>query len=310
MTRVTRRRFLSITAAAAALPGAAISAVPAARWRGIALGAGASLTLTGLSQAEAAPMIDRTVSEIDRLEAIFSLYRDDSALTELNRAGRLDSPPPEMLKLLTLCGGIHRQTDGAFDPTVQPLWALYAGAVAQGRVPTGEEIEAALARTGWSGLRFGSGGIELPRAGMALTLNGIAQGYIADRIAGLLRAEGLTGVLIDMGEIYAVGTRSDGTAWRAGIAPQGGAGSSPVKLIDRALATSAPKGTVLDNAGKLGHIFHPATGRPGGVWRQASVSAPRAALADGLSTAFCLMERDRIERALLAYPTARVEALM
>ena len=146
---------------------------------------------------------------------------------------------------------------------------------------------------------------------MALTLNGVAQGYIADRIADLLRAEGMARVLVDMGEIHAVGSRADGTPWRAGIAlPGGDLRPGSVPLVDRALATSAPLGTVLDPAGRIGHIVDPRTGRPGGLWRQVSVSASRAALADGLSTGFCLMSRDLIERAVAAYPGMRLEALL
>ena len=311
MTAITRRRFFAISAAAAALPGLAFGAAPVTRWRGIALGAGASMTLTGVGEVEAAPVIDRVMSEIDRLEAIFSLYRANSVLSRLNRTDRLASPPPEMLELLTLCGAIHRQTGGAFDPTIQPLWALYAEAAAEGRTPSDAEIDTARARTGWAGLRFDTDGVTFTRPGMALTLNGVAQGYIADRIADLLRAEGMAGVLVDMGEIHAVGSRADGTPWRAGIAlPGGDLRPGSVGLVDRALATSAPLGTVLDPAGRIGHIVDPRSGRPGGLWRQVSVSASRAALADGLSTAFCLMPRSLIERAVAAYPGARVEALV
>jgi thiamine biosynthesis lipoprotein len=311
MTGITRRRFFAISAAAAALPRTAFSAAPAIHWRGAALGAGASMTLAGVGKTEAAPLIARVLSEIDRLEAIFSLYRSGSSLSRFNRTGRLTSPPPEMLELLTLCGAIHHQTGGAFDPTIQPLWALHAEAAAVGRMPLDADIDMARARTGWAGLRFDTGSIISTRPGMTLTLNGIAQGYIADRISNLLRSEGMAGVLVDMGEIHAIGTRADGTPWRAGIAtPQEGIRSDTVMLADRALATSAPYGTVLDRAGRVGHIVDPRTGLPGGLWRQVSVSAPRAAVADGLSTAFCLMPRNLIERTVAAYPGARVEALL
>lgn len=311
MTQVTRRRFLAISAAAAALPSSAIGMAPTVRWRGVALGAAASMTLAGIGEAEAAPLIARVTSEIGRLEAIFSLYRAGSALSRLNRTGSLVAPPPEMLELFALCGAIHRQTGGAFDPTIQPLWALHAEAVVAGRIPSEADIEIARARTGWAGVRFDSGGVAFDRTGMALTLNGIAQGYIADRVADLLRFGGMAGVLVDMGEIRAVGTRADGTSWRVGIAaPDRGRPPEPVRLVDRALATSAPLGTVLDRAGKVGHIMDPRSGRPRALWRQVSVSAPRAALADGLSTAFCLMPRGQIVRSTALHPGVRVEGLL
>ena len=218
MTAITRRRFVAISAAAATLPHAAFGAAPVTRWRGVALGAGASLTLVGISEVEAAPVIARVQSEIDRLEAIFSLYRAESALCRFNRTGPLTSPQPEMLELLTLCGAIHRQTGGAFVPTIFPLWSLHAEAAAIGRMPSDVEINSARARTGWADVRFDPGAIFFTRPGMALTLNGVAQGYIADRIADLLRGVGMARGLVDLGEIHAVGCRADGTPWRAGIA--------------------------------------------------------------------------------------------
>ena len=120
---------------------------------------------------------------------------------------------------------------------------------------------------------------------MGLTLNGIAQGYIADRVAALLEAEGLTDILIDTGEHRALGQMPGGGGWPVTLA-QGGS----VALRDRALATSAPLGTVFDGAGRYGHILDPRTGEPAApVWRAVSITAPSAALADALSTAACLM---------------------
>ena len=55
------------------------------------------------------------------------------------------------------------------------------------------------------------------------------------------------------------------------------------------------------------HILGPAGQVP--RWSTVSVSAPEAAGADALSTAFCLMDRPAIDAALTAFPGARVEIL-
>src|SRR6056297_564452 len=106
---LTRRRFLSISAAALAAPSAA-RAGQSARWRGVALGAPAAMVLAGVTPQSARPVFAAMEAELLRLERIFSLYRDDSALVRLNAQGRLDAPPPEMLDLLTLAGAIHDAT--------------------------------------------------------------------------------------------------------------------------------------------------------------------------------------------------------
>jgi thiamine biosynthesis lipoprotein len=168
-------------------------------------------------------------------------------------------------------------------------------------------LAAARAAVGWSGVEVASDRIAFARPGMKLTLNGIAQGYIADRVAARLADEGLTDILVDTGEMRALGGHPDGGDWPVEFAAGGGG----IGLRDRALASSSPLGTVLDPVGKVGHIFDPATGEPARArWRQVSVTAPTAVVADGLSTAFCLMERDAMAATLSAFPAARLVHLV
>ncbi len=299
---LNRRRFLSISATALAFsPMARAGGAPMYLWSGIALGARATIRL---SHPDAPAITRRAAAEIERLENVFSLYRADSALMRLNATGRLDTPPPELLECLTLAGAAHRATSGLFDPTVQPLWAIWAERATAGTRPTAGELEEVRGRGGWPDLRYSASAVSLA-PGCALTLNGIAQGYIADRIAALLEAEGLTDILIDTGEHRALGGHPDGGAWPVKLAHGGEVG-----LRSRALATSAPLGTAFDTAGKLGHILHPATGEPAAsLWRAISISAPSAAVADALSTAACLAgSRAEIDAFANAFTGARVES--
>lgn len=290
----TRRRFLSISAAAMVLPGAATAVTRTARWSGVALGASASVTLAGISPLDARPIFAGLEVELARLERIFSLYHPDSALVRLNQMGHLAAPPTELLDLLTLAGAVHDATDGAFDPTVQPLWQALAG---------GGDVTAARQCIGWEGLRMNVQEVRFERPGMALTLNGIAQGEITDRIAALLTRKGFDNILVDMGEIAARGQRDDGTAWQAGIATPQGDIVHRISLRDRALATSAPKGTSL-TAGQ-GHILGPQGQEP--RHSLVTLSAPKAALADGLSTALCLLDNKAGQRAVAHFPGVAIE---
>lgn len=297
---LTRRRLLTISAAMACLPAIARAKPATHLWTGRALGARASIRL---DHPEGREIADRVLAEIDRLEDILSLYRADSALVRLNRDGHLDAPPFELLECLSIAEAVHRASDGRFDPSVQPLWAGWAEAVAEGQRPGARELEAVLADTGWQGVSMDAARIEM-RPGMALTLNGIGQGYVADRVAAMLRNEGLTEILVDTGEFHAIGGDPEGGAWRAVLA----AGGS-VDLQDRALATSSPLGTTFDQEGQIGHILDPETGQPAGpVWQEISISAPNAALADALSTAACLMpDHEGIEAMLAHFPDSRLE---
>jgi len=304
--QTSRRRFLTMAAACVALPAMATTTLPVATWRGTALGAGALLRLVGLSDEEARDTFTAVEEELTRLEAIFSLHKADSYLSRLNRAGSLPVPPYEMLELLSLAGAVHASTNGAFDPTIQPLWTLYAQT--RGRQPGKGILSAALTRTGWTNVRIAPSEIAFARPGMALTLNGIAQGYITDRVAGLLRGRGFSNVLVDMGEIVGLGQRADGNAWRAGVSAPDGRIVHRTTLSDRALATSSPMGTLFGD-GNVGHIIDPKRGAPTAVRDLVSLSADSAALADALSTAFCVMDDAEIAAALEVHPTAQLEVV-
>lgn len=305
MPLVSRRRFISILAGLPILAGASsLRAEPNTffRWHGIALGAEAEIWL---DHPQAAEITDRAAAEIARLEAIFSLNRSDSALARLNAQGRLDAPPFELLECLGLSGRIHSATSGLFDPTVQPLWALYARSHAEGHSPQPADLSRALQLVNWSGTKFDETAIQLS-PGAALTLNGIAQGYIADRIADFLRAQGLSDVLVNTGEYRALGAMPDGEPWPVRLAAGG-----TVELVGRALASSSPLGTTFDPEGRIGHILNPTTGLPAPArWRNVSISSSSAALADGLSTAACLMlDRSSIDAALENFAEVRLENL-
>ncbi len=289
---ITRRRALTILAGAAALSAAGARAKPPpAQWRGVALGAEARIILDHPGAAELLP---RAVAEIRRLENIFSLYTANSELARLNRAGVLTAPAFELIELLSLCSVLHSRTGGAFDPTVQALWALYARQFSAGRPPHGGQIARARSVTGWAQVEFSPRRIRYARAGVLMTLNGIAQGYIADKIAALFRRNGVSDVLVNVGEIAALGLAPDGAPWRVKLG-RGRTGGLP--LSDAAMATSAPLGTTFDDGATAGHIIDPGTGYPGGNWTTVTVIAPLAAEADGLSTAFCLMTRPEITEA-------------
>lgn len=308
-----RRRVLFIGAAlaGAALAPSALAATgqPVAHWRGVALGADATLQLAGVSQEDAAPVFAAIEQEIARLECIFSLYRSDSALSRLNAEGTLSAPPPELIELLGTARTAWHATDGLFDPTVQPLFRAMAEHYTGQR--TGRPaLKDALALVGFDKVQFDSGSVRFARPGMAMTFNGIAQGYMTDRVTALLRARGFGNVMVDLGEIRALGPGRHGGGWRVGLARPGASAAMPhfIDVRDRAVATSAMLGTTFDQAGRAGHILHPVHGIAQFWRKQVTVLDASATRADALSTAATLMNDAQVDRlramgvTVLAYP--------
>ncbi|HEY5597797.1 MAG TPA: FAD:protein FMN transferase, partial [Kiloniellales bacterium] len=188
--RIGRRRAITILAAGAGatlLPRASWPDAPSRfEWRGRALGAPARLVLYDRDRAEAAAAVGACVAEMERLENEFSLYRPDSALSRLNRQGRLDAPSHDMRRLLLESRRFGALSHGAFDVTVQPLWRLYAAHFAANPAatdgPPQAALEAVLELVDYRRLHIAEDHIAVP-PGMSVTLNGIAQGYITDRVA-------------------------------------------------------------------------------------------------------------------------------
>jgi FAD:protein FMN transferase len=304
---LSRRRFISITAACVLGARHALATEnPGARWQGVALGAHADLRLVGLPAREAERLLLAARGEIERLERLFSLYRADSALARLNATGSLEEPGPDMLELCSLVSTIHRASSRMFDPSVQPLWMAYARA---GGAPDRKALAAARAATGWSKVEISADRIRL-RPGAALTFNGIAQGFITDRVVGLLKAQGLEAGLVSVGEIAAVGASPGGTDWAIGLADhEDGPADATIQLRDRAVATSSPRGTMF-GAGPAGHILDPETGMAAPAnWRRVSIIHRSAAIADGLSTAGVLQSAADLRAMLSRFPDAAVRAI-
>ena len=312
----TRRRFIAIAAAAAGLPLTAVQVraarAPLHRWSGIALGARAEILLHDPDAARARRLIAACVAEIDRLEDVFSLYRPESAISRLNRAGRLHAPPVELVDLLAQARFYGERTEGAFDVTVQPLWRLFAAHFARPGARAGGPAEADLARAralvDYRAVEIEAAAVRFARPGMAITLNGIAQGYITDRVAALLQDGGMSDVLLDIGETRALGRHPEGRPWRVGIrrAAEPETIARTVALAGSALATSAGIASPFDASGRHHHLFDPATGRPAVSAGQVSVIAPRATMADALSTALAVSSPARAAAHAARFPEISV----
>lgn len=314
-TPVSRRRFIGIVAATSALSGLPWAAkamqapaTPLRSWQGVALGADAQLHIHHPDPVFAQALIEQALSEVRRLERIFSLYQEDSALRRLNRDGYLKQAPGDLTRLLQESQRLSALTDGAFDPTVQVLWELYSQA-AQGKgnqaaVPDAAQISQTLQQVGHQAILIQEDSIWLQRPGMALTLNGIAQGYITDRITEQLKQAGLEHALIDMGEIRSVGLAPGNRPWRVGLT---GDPAEPTRLLNldvrnQAVSTSSGAGTALSRDGSVTHLFNPANGQARPLYRSVSVVAGNATIADALSTAFSWMSPPAIARVLASDP--------
>jgi FAD:protein FMN transferase len=260
------------------------------------LGFGTVLSLrvahTGSRQAELA--LDAAVETIRHVEAQMSLFRRDSALSQLNREGVLLRPHPDLVKVLQLAQSVSARSQGAFDVTVQPLWTAFEQAASRQALPSPEAVKAARAAVGWEHLAVSSDAIRLGRPGMGVTLNGIAQGFAADLVRTRLQAHGVKHALVNAGEWTALGQPGNDRPWLLGLQDPRDAQALIARLAldGRSIAVSADNECSFSADRVHHHIFDPHTGYSPADLACVAVAAPSCALADALTKVMFVAGRE------------------
>jgi thiamine biosynthesis lipoprotein len=265
-----------------------------------AMGTLVSVSAVGSSPERLDEAVGRAFEEMDRLIGLLSRFEPASAVSQLNAAGHLDGAPPEVVRVVRRALDYHALSGGAFDVTVAPLVDLFADRFGRDvpAAPTAGEVRDALARVGSRHVALERRRIRFAREGVAVTLDGIAKGYIVDGMARALDRRGVTRYLINAGgDIRTRGEKGPGRPWTIAVRDPSPRASFPdtIHLTNAAVATSGSYEACFDDDRAFHHIVSARTGRsPDGV-ASVSVVAPTAMAADALATGvFVLGPRDGI----------------
>jgi thiamine biosynthesis lipoprotein len=266
-------------------------------------------------QAAAFDAIGDAFDEVARVEAVMSEWRPDSPISRVNAGAGQGQPvaaPEELVAIVARGIAIGRATDGAFDITWRGLGDLWRFDGEGQMPPATDAVAAALVRVGYERVRIAVGGIELPDAGMALGLGGIAKGYGIDRAGAVLRQAGYRDFYVDGGGDVLASASDAERPWRVGIRdPRGGASEliGTVVLRDGAVVTSGDYERFVEVDGvRYHHIIDARTGWPARGCQSVTVVAPTAERADALATALFVMGPEAAER--FVAETGDVEALV
>jgi FAD:protein FMN transferase len=252
-----------------------------------AMGTTMRIKLAHADAQQAARALDAAVAVVRRIEGQMSLFDPDSAVSRLNRTGVLLRPEPELLEILQIAQRVSQQSQGAFDVTVQPLWQVFDAARNAGRAPSAAQVASARQRVDWRALQVSPDALRLPR-GFGITLNGIAQGFAADKVKACLQGMGVAHALVNAGEWAALGRPDHGGDWTLGVANP----RDPEHLITamgmggRCVATSADDQCSFTPDFVHHHIFDPHTGYSPPGLSSVTVAAPTCVMADALTKVF------------------------
>ena len=264
------------------------------------------ITAEGLDSTWVSHAVDDAFGEIDRLDGVLSSWRTDSELSRVNAAGSEQRIPcsPDLFAVLDSALAIARATDGAFDPTVEPLMRAWDMRGA-GHVPEPGELGEALQRVGWKMVDLvpSTHTVRFSRDGMGLDFGGIGKGYALDRALDLLRGRRVVRVLLNFGgELLGI---TDGEAWVLAVADPTDRLRPVLRLVlKRGAVSTSGQGErfVTADHQQYGHIVDPHLGKPLDTHATVTVVASSAARADGLSTALLVMGRDRARAFVEAHP--------
>jgi thiamine biosynthesis lipoprotein len=301
-----QRRSLLKLSGLLGLGAATVALLPAARAEAILFGPkeykvsstrlsmGSFLSITAIhsSRDEAENAIGLAWEEIDRLGKLLSRHDSSTPVSQLNSTGVLPKAPPELLEVVARSLYHHRTSGGAFDITVKPLIELYKDRFAAGVKPLEAEISALLPKVGSEHIRFAGGDISFARQGMGITLDGIAPGYIVDRVSALLVDKGITNHLINCsGDIRTSGTAAKGKPWSVAIQDPAKQKAYPEVLAmgTGAISTSGSYEVFYDREKMFHHIVTPQTGHSPRLATSVTVKGASVMDVDALATGIMVM---------------------
>jgi len=272
-----------------------------ARLGGTTMGTTWSVSLVAPRQRDLHPLHAGIQARLDAVVAQMSTWEPGSDLSRYNRApaGQHCVLPAETRHVLACAQAIAAASDGAFDPTVGPLVALWGfGAHAGPRaLPSTDVLQATRERCGWQRLQW-QGDALLQPGGLELDLSAIAKGFGVDHVAAWLRSQQIDAALIEVGgELAGYGCKPDGQPWRVLVesAPEEDAGTdTPPRVLalhGKAVATSGDRWHQYQADGQAySHSLDPRTGMPvRQVAAAVTVVADDAMHADAWATALTVL---------------------
>ena len=248
------------------------------------------------------------LDEADDLESLLTVFRDTSAVGDLNRRGALEDVIVQagLFGLLSRSVELHARTEGAFDVTSTPLSRCWGFLKREGRLPTDQEIEDTRAIVGMWHVRLDRArlSVRFDRPGVELNFGAIGKGYALDRMGELLRARGARRALLSAGHSSVLALGGKGRGWPVDLRPRlASRRVGRLWIKNGAVGTSgAGEQFIVVDGRRYGHVIDPRTGRPAEGVLGASVITTDAATADALSTAFLIGGPELARRYCNAFP--------
>lgn len=260
----------------------------------------AAYTSAGTDEPALRDKLARALGEVHRLEALMTTWRDTSEISRVNAAAGKAAVvvSADTLAVVEKSLWISQRSEGVFDVTFEAMHGLWKfDHDHQEKVPAAAEVEAARKLIDWRRIvvDHAASTVKLDRAGMRMSLGGIAKGYAVDAAARALRAEGVKAFAVQAGgDLYVQGRKPDGSAFHVGVRDPRGRGPddwfATLDVEDHAFSTAGDYERSFILAGKrYHHIIDPRTGWPATASRSVTIWADDALTADAIDDAVFIL---------------------
>jgi thiamine biosynthesis lipoprotein len=249
---------------------------------------------------------DRALAEASRIDHLLSNYLPDSELSHVNRdaAKAPVKVSQELFDLLSTCVVVSRESEGTFDITVGPLMKVWGFFKDSGHLPSAQAVKDSLRKVGYQNVELNrpNRSVHFKQAGVELDPGGVGKGYAVDRMAAVLRQEGVHSALISGGgsSIFGLGTPPiDSRGWPIHINDPRNEKktAADVYLKDRSLSTSGSYEKFFWADGKVySHIMDPRSGYPAQGMLAVSVLSSRTLESEIWAKPYFILGRDWIRR--------------
>jgi thiamine biosynthesis lipoprotein len=239
---------------------------------------------------------DGVIAELTRLHRLFDIYNEYGGVTNLctvnSRAGEWVEVDAEIIEFLKWGREVADLTGGKVDITLGAVLKIWHEARENEALPDEIALTEAKKHTGFDKLEIDEENrrVRLNDAAASIDAGALAKGWAVERAA----EKAPSGTLINVGgNIRAVGAKPGGEAWKLGIQDPDGGVLTAVAVTDGSVVTSGDYQRYFEVGGvRYCHIIDPETLYPASKWRGVSVVCASSALADALSTALFLTDRE------------------
>lgn len=250
--------------------------------------------------------------ELDRLEAIFNNWSQDSAISRFNQSEKLEWQPvqKELASIVHLALQFQAPCRGAFDITLLPALRAWGFLEQEGRRPSAAELSALRSHTGMElvEVRLDPPALRCKSQATELDLGAVAKGYGMDRAVEVLRANGIDNAFLTAGgsTAFGLGPGPMDLGWPMELGPNAALehptseDTMRIWLRDEACATSGQgiNNLVVDGE-VVGHILDPRSLTPmDSDLDSVTCVMPSAAEADIWATALVVLGPDQLEQVM------------